>query len=87
MTNSEVLRVARLEAVAAVRAHTDNDQPRADLIVDNTEDPVELARAAVGFAACLLLVMPASTRQPILDGLLGAAVTDPTSDDDGPASA
>ena len=80
MTNPEVLRVARLEAVAAVRAHvTDNDQHLADVIVDDTEDAVELARAAVGFAACLLLLLPASTRQRVLDGLLGAAVTDPTS--------
>jgi len=84
MTNPEVLRVARLEAVAAVRAHvTDNNQRLADLIVGDTEDAVELARAAVGFASSLLLLLPASTRQRVLDGLLGAAVGDV---DDGPAS-
>jgi len=77
MTNPEVLRVARLEAVAAVRAHvTDNDQRLDDLIVDEAEDTVELARAAVGFASCLLLLLPDSTRQRVLDGLLGAAVAD-----------
>ncbi len=76
MTNPEAVRVARLEAVAAVRAHTNNDQSSADLIVDDTEDAVELARAAVGFAASLLLLLPASTRQRVLDGLPGSAVTD-----------
>lgn len=77
MTNPEVLRIARLEAVAAVRAHvTDNDRHLADVIVDDTEDAVELARAAVGFASSLLLLLPASTRQHVLDGLLDAAVTD-----------
>ena len=75
--DTEAVRVARLEAVAAVRAHvTDNDQRLADLIVDESEDTVELARAAVGFASSLLLLMPASTRQRVLDGLLEAAVTD-----------
>jgi len=57
--DTEAVRVARLEAVAAVRAHvTDNDQRLADVIVDDTEDTVELARAAVGFASSLLLLLP-----------------------------
>lgn len=73
MDEGEQLRQARLDALAGTRSVLRGDLDGAAVIVDTSKDVCGLARAAIGFTAALLGLMPEQQRERILDGLVEAA--------------
>lgn len=67
---------ARLEALAAAELTAAGATTNAGLILDNAEDPRELADAAIGLCAALLLMMPVGARTVLLDGLRAAVLAE-----------
>jgi hypothetical protein len=76
MSSTENTRVARLEAIAAVRSVVTEDPAGLEAVLDGTEDLRELAHALASLAASLLvgLVRPDERRLHILDGWTEAAI-------------
>jgi hypothetical protein len=72
--SNENQRNARLDAIGTVRAILTNDTTGARTLLEQTDDPREMAHAACGFVVALLSTMPPDTRRMLLDELTRAAV-------------
>jgi hypothetical protein len=65
---------ARLEAIAVIRLITQNRQDEAQVMLNESENPVELAHAASGMAAALLVTLAPGKADMILDNYTQAAL-------------
>jgi hypothetical protein len=74
MTNSEAIRTARLEAVAAIELTLLNRTEDVEQLIKSSDNHEEFISAVVGLAASLMFVMPHEQRDRILDGFRRAAV-------------
>lgn len=74
MDDAEARRVARLEAVAAVRSLVEGRADELDAVLSSTEDAKELAHALAGLAGSLMTLVPQDHRRRVLDGWTEAAV-------------
>lgn len=73
--NHEEQRLARLEATAAARAMLDDDQAAVDSVIDGSDNPRELAAAAIGMAGSVIAALvPQEQWARILEGLTAAAI-------------
>ncbi len=71
----DVLTIARLEAIAAVRFIAAGRHEAVDYLIRQTDEPVLLAKTAIEMAHALLITaVPESRWQAVLDGLTAAAV-------------
>lgn len=75
MTTTE--QTARLEAVAVTRLITEGAQDEALVMLNESENPVELAHAACGLAAGLLVTLRPGQVEPTLTRLTQAALKEP----------
>ena len=75
MTTALGRQTARLEAIAAARSMLAHDHGAVRELLDGSDDPRELAEAAVALSASLIALMPAEAQSTILDGLTRAAAT------------
>ncbi|WP_133247537.1 hypothetical protein [Arthrobacter sp. H-02-3] len=74
-TNAE--QTANLEAIAIVRLITRNEgDEAAKILLTQTEDPMQLARAACGLAGALLLGLAPGHEENILNRYTQAALQD-----------
>lgn len=67
---------ARLEVIAAVEFAEAGRGPDADWLIRTSENPAELAAAAVGLCEALLRLVPEESRHAVLTGLRAAVIAE-----------
>lgn len=67
---------ARLEATAVTRLITQNRQAEAQVMLNESENPIELAHAACGMAAALVVTLAPGKADMILDNYTQAALAE-----------
>ncbi|MEK0156665.1 hypothetical protein [Arthrobacter oryzae] len=76
MSKHTIEQTARLEATAVTRLLTQNRRAEAQVMLNESENPIELAHAACGMAAALVVTLAPGKAEMILDNYTRAALAE-----------